>query len=173
MTVRPSAAARKLQRAAARSLPLFARIACDAAYAAGLARAVKAKRYDLAERKIRRVLPKAEISLGAGFSVVYTVNGTLLEIGIFRPGRRVAARELQLVARTMLPLLKTIAANRCFARRLAAWYRLKKPGKLLRLARAVVPASRAVAAGVDRYGFHFAVRVPGGAGYRFLINLRD
>jgi hypothetical protein len=171
MTIKPPAAARKLQIAAARSLPLYARIARDAAYSAGLARSIQDKNFKRAENRIKRVLPKAEISVGAGFALLYAMGDTLLEIGIFRPNRIIHARDLQSVSKTMLPLMRKIIKDRCFALKLTALYLQRKPGELLKLARTIVPARRVAAAGIDHDGFHFVVRVPDGGRYNFIVNL--
>jgi hypothetical protein len=165
----PLLAARNLQLAAAGTMPLYDYIALDSGYAAELAGSINDRDADRTMRLVHRILPFAGVSSGAGFSVMYKMGGTNLEIGTYRPGKKVSASGLQQVAETVLPLMRTIAASIPFALSLLQLYGTKNKSELMRLVTTVVPAERIKDAGTDAYGFYFVIRTSGGASYNFTL----
>ena len=166
--------ARRLQIISRRTLPLFARIGNDRFYATRLVRAIKEVDFARVEQRIKQVMPNAAaVSVGAGFSAGLNLGTQTFDVGIFRPGHVIRTNDIQAVSRIMLPLLREIATDRSFARRVAKQFVRRRQAALLRSARTVVSAERVGSATIDNYGFSFVVRLPAGASYNFVYGIME
>jgi len=171
LRLHPLLAALMMQAAMVRTMPLYVRLAADPGYAERLARAINDRNPDETMRLVKEVLPYAAASAGAGFSAMYDMGGFNLEIGTFRPGKKVSAQGLREVADVFLPLMRTIAADVSFALRLMQQYGKKDPDELKRLVTFAIPEDRLRDAGTDPHGFYLVLRTNGGANYNFTLYL--
>jgi hypothetical protein len=126
------------------------------------------------EQLVKQVMPNAAaVSVGAGFSAGLNLGTQTFDVGIFRPGHKIRTNDIRAVSRIMLPLLRRIATDRNFARRIARQFVRGRQAALLRSARTVVSAERVGNATIDNYGFSFVVRLPAGASYNFVFGIME
>jgi len=167
----PATVAVRLQATVRRTLPLYLRLARDTKYATKIARSIRERKFDRTDQLIRQLLPKAELSIGAGFGAGFSFGNSTYEVAIYRPGKKVWGLDLSRISRTMLPMLRKIAANRRFALRLAKHDLLRQPDELLRLGQLATGSRMLERAETDDYGFHYVVKLPNGAKYNFIFNI--
>jgi AraC-like DNA-binding protein len=166
---------RRLGISARRNYALFRRIALNRIYANRLVQAIQAGRLNEAERLIHRVVPRASLSLGAGFSSDFNFRNPVQSygFGIFRPGATIVLRtpEVQRVARVMLPVIARLRSNRAFRLRILRVFRRGRTVALLRILRNVSGYSNIVSVRIDQFGFVAVVQVPSGARYNAIFNI--
>lgn len=100
---------------------------------------------------------------------MFKMENTYLEAGTYHPGKKVSAQSLQLVAKTMLPLMIKMVKSYHFTAALLQQYGKNNKRELMRLIAPIVPIKRIKDAGTDAYGCYFVVTTPGGADYNYTL----